>query len=71
MKKWWKSKTVWFNTLAGVVSVLAQSSAELSPIFGPTAIGVIAAVNILLRTVTNQPLGKPEQPKESENQDIQ
>jgi membrane protein YqaA with SNARE-associated domain len=51
MKTWWKSKTLWINTLG----IIGAAVSTLPP--GTKVIGVVAGVvNIGLRLMTNQPL---------------
>lgn len=51
-KKWWQSKTLWFNIATGIVAVSQ---------FIPTPFTLAAAVvgNIVLRTMTNAPIENP------------
>jgi len=62
MKKWVKSKTMWVNIGVATVSVLtALSNVDFIAAHPQTVafIGaVVGVVNILLRTVTHQPIGK-------------
>lgn len=55
-KHWWASKTVWVNIVA-LVSVLLSTefSFELS---AEETTSIIVIVNLILRAVTKQPLGK-------------
>lgn len=60
MKAWYQSKVLWFNLLAGVVSIAGlfgfttfqpdQSTVEIIGV-------VVAAVNIVLRFITSTKLG--------------
>jgi hypothetical protein len=55
-KKWWKSKTVWFN----IVSLIVFIGGELSgtDVLDPKILAIIMAFgNGVLRTMTKQPLG--------------
>jgi hypothetical protein len=55
-KEFWKSKVLWFNVLAALVFVASQVGfAEFSPDADLLAI-VAAAINLILRFVTKQPL---------------
>lgn len=58
-KKWYVSKTLWVNIIAGVVAVAGAFGLNL-PIDGEaqTAIvgGIMAVVNIVLRFTTKVPL---------------
>jgi hypothetical protein len=56
-KKWWKSKTLWFNALSiAIVIIQALTDTNYIPIEiqAPT----MAIMNILLRSVTNKSLEK-------------
>lgn len=60
-KRWWQSKTIWFNVAIAVgVAVdanLGLMRDQLSPgVYVALASG-IAGVNVLLRMVTNQAIG--------------
>jgi hypothetical protein len=55
MKKWYTSKTLWFNALSFVAAVLALMSAD--PAFqhlAPYTVLALAFVNILLRVITSE-----------------
>ena len=52
MKKWYKSKTVWFNVLTVVTGVIALAAASEDIIPGQYikyALFAVAAINIVLR----------------------
>lgn len=52
MKKWYASKTLWFNLLAGVVMVASQFGYldfEPSPMVATIATLVVAIINMILR----------------------
>ena len=61
MKRWYASKTLWANLIAGGVTVAGvfgidvglepESQAQL-------VAGVMVVVNILLRLVTSEPIGR-------------
>jgi|TARA_R100000479_G_C6305116_1_gene171800 hypothetical protein len=61
MKKWYQSKTIWFNVLTFVVSSLTalvngdwiQENPETAAIVS----GVIALINIVLRKITEKGIG--------------
>ncbi|HSG30972.1 MAG TPA: hypothetical protein VLB82_05445 [Thermodesulfobacteriota bacterium] len=55
-KKWYQSKTIWFNVLAIAGAIFTMASEQLSQGAG-TGVILINAGNILLRFVTNKPLG--------------
>tara|TARA_Y100000004_G_C8767665_1_gene349301 strand:+ start:419 stop:604 length:186 start_codon:yes stop_codon:yes gene_type:complete len=58
MKKWYESKTIWVNVLAFIVSSLTaltngdwvSDNPEAAAIVG----GVVAAINIVLRKITDK-----------------
>ena len=55
MKKWYTSKTLWFNALSFVAAVFALMSAD--PAFqhlAPYTVLALAFVNILLRVITSE-----------------
>ena len=61
MKKWYQSKTIWFNVLTFVVSSLTalvngdwiQENPETAAIVS----GAIALINIVLRKITDKEIG--------------
>ena len=55
-KPWYKSKTVWTNivAIASGIGAIMTGEVELAAGIGPI---VLAAVNIVLRIVTRQPIG--------------
>lgn len=60
MKMWYESKTLWFNILYGVIAIAGLGGfAEFMP--GEDAVEIvgvlIAAINIVLRLVTNKAIG--------------
>lgn len=57
-KAWWKSKTVWFNLLALVTAIAGGwgYTGELPADWAVLVPSIIAAVNLLLRLVTKEPL---------------
>lgn len=59
-KKWWASKTLWANIIAGAVTVGTAFGLKLG--LDPQAqaelvAGVMVIVNIILRFVTTKPIG--------------
>jgi len=62
MKKFYASKTFWFNVVAFVLAVgipvLGQFgyTGELSPELGVFVIPAIALINLILRFVTKEPI---------------
>ena len=56
MKKWYKSKTVWFNIVSGAV-MAASEAARLG--IDPKVAGIVVVVgNIILRIMTHDGLEK-------------
>lgn len=55
-KPWYASKTILFNALAAITTAILSQSAELTPVLGPSAIAFVSVGNIILRTLTNQPI---------------
>lgn len=59
-KQWWQSKTIWLNLAIGVVAVVDMSSDALKTVLPPDVMGgvlaVTAVVNVVLRTITGQPV---------------
>jgi len=61
-KKWYGSKTIWFNALAFILAVgipvLGQYgyTGELSPDLGLFVVPAIALVNLVLRFLTKEPI---------------
>ena len=61
MKAWWKSKTIWVNTLGAAVEIgqLLMQAQILPP---GTITLVLAGANVVLRKLTTQPIGATDQP---------
>jgi hypothetical protein len=61
-KRWWKSKTLWFNTALAIGTVAEANFGMLRERLGPesylAAVALIAGVNFALRFITTKPLGK-------------
>ena len=55
-KPWYTSKTIWVNLLS-VIGLLVQTQTGFV-IDAEAQLGIIAVINLLLRIVTGQPLGK-------------
>ena len=56
-KKWYTSKTVWFNALAAVSIIIQAATGE--PWLDAEAQGaIIVVVNLILRAITGKPLEK-------------
>ncbi len=56
-KPWYTSKTIWFN-LFGTFLAVASTNPALIPVDPQIVAGVVSIGNILLRTVSGQPLTK-------------
>jgi len=60
MKNWLSSKTIWVNlgvTLLGGIVTLLQT-APLDPQTIGIAVSVLGAINVYLRSITTQPIGR-------------
>jgi hypothetical protein len=69
MKPWYKSKIILVNAVAAALAALEASTGVLRPALGEGTFYMLIAVglpviNAVLRTVTTQPLGKPDAPDE-------
>ena len=71
MKRWYKSKTIWFNALAGVLIAIESVFHVLQDILGPTAyplaLVLVVVVNGFLRVITTQEIGRQRYNDESES----
>lgn len=60
MKKWWKSKTLWVNTISAALVVAEANFGLVREQLGPNAylggMAALAGVNCFLRTLTTQPI---------------
>ncbi len=58
MKKWYQSKTIWLQVLAVIIAGIQalQGAAWLNPEY---QIAILAVLNIIVRLITNQPIGTP------------
>lgn len=60
------SRTVWLNAIAAALGVLEASTGALREVLGPDtytwALIGLAVANVVLRTLTNQPLRLTRQP---------
>lgn len=61
-KPWYKSKTVWFNAASAALVAVESSIHVLQDVLGPAAylpiVGLVAAGNIILRTVSTGKITK-------------
>ena len=59
-KRWWRSRTVWFNVAVAVFASLELSLGTLQPVLPAgwyaMAVIVVPLVNIALRRITTQPI---------------
>lgn len=64
-KKWYKSKTLWFNALSGLFLLLDQLIPAMGYLLSPAVLqiytGVVTAGNIILRYFTKEPIKKAGQ----------
>ena len=62
-KRWIHSKTIFFNSLVALLSVLATETDYLSALLPPRTFAAVmlttALINVLLRCVTTTALAKP------------
>jgi hypothetical protein len=65
-KRWWKSKTLWFNTAAAIGTVVEANFGVLQASLGPKVyvigMGAVAGVNFMLRFATSQPIVEEKKP---------
>jgi hypothetical protein len=61
-KKWWQSKTIWFNAIASSLIIVEQNLPVLQTILPPNISVVllvaVPVVNMVLRSVTTQGISK-------------
>jgi len=61
-KKWWKSKTLWFNVLVAIGTAVEASLSVIQGNFDPRIylgiVGLVAGVNVILRFISTQELIK-------------
>lgn len=64
MKPWYKSKTVWFNILtvggaaaAGVLGLVPTLQPLLTPQTYQLVLFAVGAINVVLRSITETPIG--------------
>jgi hypothetical protein len=62
MKKWYKSKTLWFNILVAMGTAVEASLTLIQGYFDPRVflalIGLTAGVNVMLRFITTTAVSK-------------
>lgn len=56
MKKWWKSKTVWFNVVTGIIVIADQLSGKAIPV--EVSAVIVSVGNVILRLITNKAVTK-------------
>ena len=56
-KKWFHSKTLWINILAGVAIIIQAATGE-QWLPAETQVGILAVLNLFLRIITKQGLEK-------------
>lgn len=65
-KPFWKSKTLWFNLLAGILMVVDQNAEFIQNLLGENAYAWLAAVvaggNAFLRVITKAPVSATPTP---------
>lgn len=63
-KDWWKSKTLWFNAICGVLTALEVSMNLIQPHIPGNVYGwvlmFVTLVNAFLRVISNQGINKPQ-----------
>lgn len=57
-KKWFASKTLWFNIITGIVAVTGAIT-PLSIISAPVMLGISVVGNAILRLLTTKPIESP------------
>ena len=60
MKSYFKSKTLWVNFAIGLLGLVAAmfDNAPIDPQMGGMILGGISAVNMFLRSITTEAVGK-------------
>lgn len=59
MKKWYLSKTVWFNVITGIVAIAGELSNTFKISKNPEIwAGIISVGNIVLRLITSTTIAK-------------
>jgi NADH:ubiquinone oxidoreductase subunit B-like Fe-S oxidoreductase len=61
-KKWWRSKTLWFNVLVAAGAAVEMSLSVIQGHFDPRVylaiVGAVSGVNVILRFISTQGLTK-------------
>lgn len=61
-KKWYKSKTLWFNVIVAIGAAAEASLNVIEPYFDPRffygLLVLVPAINVVLRFATNQEIGR-------------
>lgn len=55
-KSIWVSKTFWLNVVGGAILVVTQLSDAVPPSIHPWLVGALAALNVINRFLTDQPV---------------
>jgi len=59
MKSWFKSKTIWANIILAALGIISEVSQVFPISQNPKVwVTITAVLNIILRTITTQPLSK-------------
>jgi len=60
MKQWYHSKTMWLNLATGVIGVVITTISEspIDPKVAGMVVSGLSAVNMFLRSITSQGIGK-------------
>lgn len=60
MKKWYTSKTIWFNIITTALGIIAELSNTFPVSDHPKLwISIVAVGNIILRFLTTEPIAPP------------
>lgn len=62
-KPWYTSKTIWLNLAVATLAAVEAATGALHPMLGDNGIyiavaGVLPVANMILRSMTSQPIGK-------------
>lgn len=61
-KKWWRSKTLWFNVLVAIGTAVEASLSIIQGEFDPKVylaiVGFVSGINVVLRFISTQGLSK-------------